>query len=83
MSDSAAIIGAAIISGIVGPVLTVLLGYAVANHRKLGAIEATVNGTHAKAVDALAASVVDNRALAVENATLRDQVTNTQQEAKP
>jgi hypothetical protein len=78
MSDGAAIVAGAIISGILGPVMTLLLGYAISNHRKLAAIESTVNGTHAKAVDALAVSVAQNRDLAVENATLKASNGHTQ-----
>lgn len=81
MGSTAAIIAAAVITGVVGPILTVLLGYAVSNHRKLGAIESTVNGTHSKAVAALAAATAANTVLAVENATLRSVPVEPQQEA--
>lgn len=83
VDNGAAIVASAIITGIIGPLLTALVLLAVSNHRKLTTIETTVNGTHAKAVDALAASVEQSKALAVENATLTAENTNLNRKAAP
>jgi len=73
VNNSAAIIIAAVITGVIGSMVTALLVLALGNRRKLGQIHDAVNGNLAQATDAARATAVENVALMAENATLRAQ----------